>query len=67
MAATVTPVPINHASLKAKLAGFQVQKDQAIANANAITGAMQLLETMLQELGPESVTPPVPPIEKKTK
>jgi len=53
-------IMISRAQLEARLQALKTQRDQTLANANALAGAIQVVEDLLQEWGaPESV-PPVP-------
>lgn len=47
-------------TLKAKLTDLQSKREQAIANVNAIMGATQAVEQLIQEWEAEEATPPPP-------
>ena len=49
------------AQLKAKLTDLQSQKEQAIANVNAVMGATQAVEQLIKEWEAEGDTAPPSP------
>lgn len=53
------------AKLRERIATLQAQREQSVAQVNAITGAIQVCELLLAELTapPAPETPPAPPAE----